>query len=36
VHYWPTIATLLRNAFIKSLVPKVDEPVRLETVQNPH
>ncbi|MGA2248468.1 MAG: DUF748 domain-containing protein [Verrucomicrobiota bacterium] len=36
VHYWPTIATLLRNAFIKGLVPKVDEPVTLETVENHH
>jgi len=32
VHVWSTIATLLRNAFIKSLVPKVDEPVKIEAV----
>ena len=35
VHYWATIATLLRNAFIKSLVPKVDAPVKIEKVENP-
>ena len=34
VHIWPTIATLLRNAFIKSLVPKLDEPVKVENVDN--
>jgi hypothetical protein len=34
VHIWPTVATLLRNAFIKSLVPKVDEPVKLENVES--
>lgn len=34
VHLWPTIATLLRNAFIKSLVPKLDQPVKLEQVAN--
>jgi hypothetical protein len=32
VHIWPTIATLLQNAFFKSLVPKVDEPATLERV----
>jgi hypothetical protein len=32
VHIWPTIATLLRNAFIKSLVPKVDEPVKIQQI----
>jgi hypothetical protein len=34
IHYWPTIATLLRNAFVKSLVPKMDEPVTLEKVES--
>lgn len=33
VHYWPTIGTLLRNAFIKSLAPRVDTPVKLENVE---
>lgn len=33
VHLWPTIATLLRNAFIKSLVPAVDEHMTLEKVE---
>lgn len=33
VHYWPTIATLLRNAFVKALVPKIDEPVKLDKVE---
>jgi hypothetical protein len=33
VHLWPTIATLLRNAFIKSLVPQVDQPVKIENVK---
>ena len=32
VHLWPTITTLLRNAFIKALVLKLDEPVKVETV----
>jgi hypothetical protein len=32
VHVWPTVATLLRNAFIKSLLPKVDESVKIEQV----
>jgi hypothetical protein len=32
VHLWPTIATLLRNAFIKSLIPKMDESVKVEQV----
>jgi hypothetical protein len=32
VHIWPTIATLLRNAFIRALVPKLDEPVQVTTV----
>jgi hypothetical protein len=34
VHVWATVATLLRNAFIKSLVPKVDDPVKLEKVES--
>jgi len=34
VHIWPTVATLLQNAFMKALVPKVDEPVKVETVEN--
>jgi len=33
VHLWPTVATLLRNAFIKSLVPAVDEHMTLEKVE---
>lgn len=32
VHVWPTIATLLRNAFIQALVPKPDEPVKVKAV----
>jgi len=32
VHLWPTIATLLRNAFIRALVPKLDQPVKVEKV----
>lgn len=32
VHLWPTIATLLRNAFIKSLVPRLDQPVTVKDV----
>jgi hypothetical protein len=34
VHIWPTVATLLQNTFIKSLVPKVDEPVKVEKIEN--
>lgn len=30
---WPAVATLLRNAFIKALVPKIDEKVTVETVE---
>jgi hypothetical protein len=29
-----TVATLLKNAFIKALVPKLDEPVKIEKVEN--
>lgn len=32
VHVWSTVATLLRNAFIKSLLPKLDAPVKIDTV----
>jgi len=32
VHVWPTVATLLRNAFIKSLVPQIDESVKVKDV----
>lgn len=34
VHVWATVATLLRNAFIRSLVPKIDEPVRIQQLDN--
>ena len=34
VHVWPTIGTLLRNAFIHALVPKLDQPVKVENVEN--
>jgi hypothetical protein len=33
VHVWPTVATLLENAFIRSLIPKVDEPATIEKVE---
>jgi hypothetical protein len=33
VHIWPTIATVLRNAFIKSLAPQIDEPVKINQVE---
>jgi len=33
VHYWPTIGSLLQNAFIKSLTPSVDETIKLEKVK---
>jgi hypothetical protein len=33
VHVWPTIETLLRNAFIQALVPKLDQPVKVENVE---
>jgi hypothetical protein len=32
VHVWPTITSLLQNAFIKSLSPRVDERVKVEKV----
>lgn len=34
VHVWPTIQTLLRNAFVRALVPKVDEHVNIENAKN--
>ncbi len=30
VHLWPTIQTLLRNAFIRALVPQPDEAIKIE------
>lgn len=33
VHVWPTIQTLLRNAFIRALVPKFDERVNIQTAK---
>jgi hypothetical protein len=30
VHLWPTIQTLLRNAFIRALVPQPDQTVKIE------
>lgn len=33
VHVWPTIATLLQNAFIHALVPKIDQQVTVEKVE---
>jgi hypothetical protein len=34
VHLWPTIETLLHNAFIHALIPTLDRPVRTENVEN--
>jgi hypothetical protein len=34
VHVWSTVATLLQNAFVHALVPKVDQPVKVEQVEN--
>jgi hypothetical protein len=34
VHMLPAIGALLRNAFIQALLPKVDQPVKLEKVEN--
>jgi hypothetical protein len=34
VHIWPTVETLLRNAFFQALVPKLDQPVKVENVEN--
>jgi hypothetical protein len=33
VHLWPTIETLLRNAFIRALVPQPDQKVSVETAK---
>ncbi|HZL13162.1 MAG TPA: DUF748 domain-containing protein [Verrucomicrobiae bacterium] len=33
VHIWPMVATLLQNAFIHALVPKMDQPVTVEQVE---
>jgi hypothetical protein len=35
VHIWPTVATLLQNAFVKALIPKPDAPVKMEKVETP-
>jgi len=32
VHIWPAVTTLLRNAFIRALVPKIDQKVTLQDV----
>ncbi len=34
VHVLPTVATLLQNAFIKSLVPQLDRPVKVEIIDS--
>jgi hypothetical protein len=34
VHVWPTVETLLHNAFIHALVPQLDQPVKVENVEN--
>jgi hypothetical protein len=34
VHLWPTIQTLLRNAFVRALVPKFDERVNVQAAKN--
>ena len=33
VHVWATVTTLLRNAFIKSLVPQVDETKKVDSLE---
>ncbi|MGH7952790.1 MAG: hypothetical protein ACREFE_12860, partial [Limisphaerales bacterium] len=33
VHIWPTVGTLLRNAFVRALVPKLDQPVKTQNVE---
>jgi hypothetical protein len=33
VHVWPTIETLLRNAFIHALIPQLDQPIKIENVE---
>jgi hypothetical protein len=30
---WRAIGTLLRNAFVRSLLPKLDEPVTIQPVE---
>ena len=30
---WAAVATLIRNAFVRALVPKVDEKVTVKTVE---
>jgi len=35
VHVWATVSTLLRNAFIRALVPKLDEKVTVKDVEPP-
>jgi hypothetical protein len=34
VHVWPTVATLLQNAFIRSLVPQLDQPVKVDMIDS--
>jgi hypothetical protein len=34
IHLWPTIETLLRNAFVRALVPKFDERVDVEAAKS--
>jgi len=33
VHVWPTVETLLRNAFIKALIPQLDQPIQVKDVE---
>ena len=33
VHVWSTVTMLLRNAFVRALVPKMDEPVKVEQAE---
>jgi hypothetical protein len=35
VHVWTAVGTLLRNAFIQALVPRLDEKVKVEDVKKP-
>ena len=34
VDLWTTVATLLRNAFVRALVPKLDSPIRVEEIRD--
>ncbi len=34
VHLWPTIQTLLQNAFVRALVPQPDKSVNIENAKN--